>query len=124
MGIAFQLADDVLDVYAETAVFGKTIGGDIKDNKKTYLYLKALENATEEQNAQLKQLFSVPTTDFDLKYKTVRAIFDQLQVRQETEAQVVRYSQLALQDLDNVQVAPEKKESLKALAMKLINRDK
>ena len=124
LGIAFQLADDVLDVYAETAVFGKTIGGDIKDNKKTYLYLKALENATEEQNAQLKQLFSVPTTDFDLKYKTVRAIFDQLQVRQETEAQVVRYSQLALQDLDNVQVAPEKKESLKALAMKLINRDK
>ena len=124
MGIAFQLADDVLDVYAETTVFGKTIGGDIKDNKKTYLYLKALENASDAQKMQLQQLFSEPTTDFESKYNTVRALFDQLQVRQDTEAQVVRYSQLALQDLENVQVAPEKKENLRTLAMKLINRDK
>ncbi len=124
MGIAFQLADDVLDVYAETTVFGKTIGGDIKDNKKTYLYLKALENASDAQKMQLQQLFSEPTTDFESKYNTVRALFDQLQVRQDTEAQVVRYSQLALHDLENVQVAPEKKENLRTLAMKLINRDK
>ena len=124
MGIAFQLADDVLDVYAETTVFGKTIGGDIKDNKKTYLYLKALENASDAQKMQLQQLFSEPTTDFESKYNTIRALFDQLQVRQDTEAQVVRYSQLALQDLENVQVAPEKKENLRTLAMKLINRDK
>lgn len=124
LGIAFQLADDNLDVYADVAAFGKTIGGDIRDNKKTYLYLKALELASEEQKHQLLQLFATPTTDFEQKYKTVRKIFDDLKVKQVTEEQIRHYVDLALQDLASVNVAEEKKETLKSLAIKLIDRQK
>lgn len=124
LGIAFQLADDNLDVYADVAEFGKTIGGDIRDNKKTYLYLKALELASEEQKHQLLQLFATPTTDFEQKYKTVRKIFDDLKVKQVTEEQIRHYVDLALQDLASVNVAEEKKETLKSLAIRLIDRQK
>lgn len=124
LGIAFQLADDNLDVYADVAEFGKTIGGDIRDNKKTYLYLKALELASEEQKHQLLQLFATPTTDFEQKYKTVRKIFDDLKVKQVTEEQIRHYVDLALQDLASVNVAEEKKENLKSLAIRLIDRQK
>lgn len=124
LGIAFQLADDNLDVYADVAAFGKTIGGDIRDNKKTYLYLKALELASAEQKQQLLQLFATPTTDFEHKYKAVRQIFDDLNVKKVTEEQIRHYVDLALQDLDSVKVAETKKENLKSLAIKLIDRQK
>lgn len=124
LGIAFQLADDNLDVYADVAEFGKTIGGDIRDNKKTYLYLKALELASNEQRKQLLQLFATPTTDFEQKYKIVRNIFDDLKVKKVTEEQIRYYVDLALQDLSSVNVSEEKKENLKSLAIKLIDRQK
>ena len=124
LGIAFQLADDNLDVYADVAAFGKTIGGDIRDNKKTYLYLKALELASAEQKQQLCQLFATPTTDFEQKYKTVRKIFDDLNVKKITEEQIRLYVDLALQDLTSVLVSDDKKENLKSLAIKLIDRQK
>ena len=63
LGLAFQLADDVLDVYANSAHFGKKVGGDIKDNKKTFVYLKALELANETQQQDLKALFSTIPAD-------------------------------------------------------------
>lgn len=124
LGIAFQLADDNLDVYADVAAFGKTIGGDIRDNKKTYLYLKALELASAEQKQQLCHLFATPTTDFEQKYKTVRKIFDDLNVKKITEEQIRLYVDLALQDLTSVLVSDDKKENLKSLAIKLIDRQK
>lgn len=124
LGIAFQLADDNLDVYADEATFGKTVGGDIRDNKKTFLYLKALEIATPEQKQQLQQWFSTPTTDFDGKYKAVKQIFDDLDVRKVTDDEVLRYVNKALADLDRVQVSEEKKKALYDLAVKLINREK
>lgn len=124
LGIAFQLADDNLDVYADEATFGKTVGGDIRDNKKTFLYLKALEIATPEQKQQLQQWFSTPTTDFDGKYKAVKQIFDDLGVRKVTDDEVLRYVNKALADLERVQASEEKKNALYDLAVKLINREK
>ena len=124
LGIAFQLADDNLDVYADVATFGKTVGGDIRDNKKTFLYLKALELATPKQKQQLLRWFSTPTTDFDGKYKAVKQIFDDLGVRKETDDEVLRYVNKALADLERVQVSDEKKKALYDLAVKLINREK
>lgn len=124
LGIAFQLADDNLDVYADEATFGKTVGGDIRDNKKTFLYLKALEIATPEQKQQLQQWFSTPTTDFDGKYKAVKQIFDDLGVRKVTDDEVLRYVNKALADLERVQASEEKKKALYDLAVKLINREK
>lgn len=124
LGIAFQLADDNLDVYADEATFGKTVGGDIRDNKKTFLYLKALEIATPEQKQQLQQWFSTPTTDFDGKYRAVKQIFDDLGVRKVTDDEVLRYVNKALADLERVQASEEKKKALYDLAVKLINREK
>lgn len=124
LGIAFQLADDVLDVYAETPVFGKTIGGDIRDNKKTYLYLKALEMANESQHQQLIEWFAHPTTDFDQKFKIVKGIFDELNVKKITEESILKYVDMCLCDLEKVNVAPEKKSVLKNLILQLVDRKK
>lgn len=124
LGIAFQLADDVLDVYASTPAFGKTIGGDIRDNKKTYLYLMALQQANPEQKKTLEDLFAHPTTDFEQKYKIVRGIYDDLNIKSQTDEQVRKYVNLCLQDLDNIQVAEERKTTIKELILKLIDREK
>ena len=124
LGLAFQLEDDMLDVYAETEVFGKKVGGDIRDNKKTYLYLKALELANDEQKNALLQWFSCPTTDFEGKYKAVRQIFDDVKVKQYTEEKVMEYVTLCVADLEKVNVSEDKKEKLKSLALKLVNREK
>lgn len=124
LGLAFQLADDVLDVYATTPAFGKTIGGDIRDNKKTYLYLMALEQASPAQREQLVQLFAVPTTNFEEKYSIVRGIFDDLDIRTQTLDQVRRYAAMSLKDLDRVNLPEEKKQILKELSIKLIDREK
>ena len=124
LGIAFQLADDVLDVYATSTVFGKTIGGDIRDNKKTYLYLKALEDADAEQKKTLEDLFAVPTTDFELKYKIVRGIYDDLKIKEYTENQIKRYLDLAIADLEKVHIAEEKKFAFYDLVNQQVDRKK
>lgn len=124
LGLAFQLADDLLDVYATSPAFGKTIGGDIRDNKKTYLYLKALEDANPEQKRVLEESFAVPTTDFEEKYKTVRGIYDALNIKEQTEEQVQYYSNLALEDLRKVNVDADRKQQLNDLINSLINRNK
>ena len=114
----------MLDVYASTSAFGKTIGGDIRDNKKTYLYLMALQQADAEQKKILEDLFSRPTTDFEQKYKIVRGIYDDLNIKAQTEAQVRKYMDLCLLDLEKVQVADTKKADIKNLVIKLIDREK
>ena len=124
LGIAFQLADDVLDVYATSTAFGKTIGGDIRDNKKTYLYLKALEDADAEQKKTLEDLFAVPTTDFELKYKIVRGIYDDLKIKEYTENQIKRYLDLAIADLEKVHIAEEKKFAFYDLVNQQVDRKK
>lgn len=124
LGLGFQLADDVLDVYGDEATFGKSIGGDIRDNKKTYLYLKALELANPSQKQQLQQLFSTPTINFEEKYQTIRSIFDDLKVKDITESLILEYVDKSMEDLAKVQVPEEKKEALKSLIMKLVNRQK
>lgn len=124
LGLAFQLTDDVLDIYGDEQTFGKAIGGDIRDNKKTYIYLKAIEKASEEQKARLVQLFSVPTTDFESKYATVRAIFDTIGVKAYAEEQIAKYAQMARNELDRVKADPARKQVLNNLVDKLMNRQK
>ena len=75
LGLAFQLQDDYLDCFGNPETFGKQVGGDIIENKKTYLYLKAIEFATSEQKAQLLQLFSNHLEDNDAKIELVKSIF-------------------------------------------------
>lgn len=124
MGIAFQLADDLLDVYADEAVFGKAVGGDIKDNKKTFLYLKALELANETQQQQLKSLFSTTTMDEKEKFQQVKAIFVAVNVKETTEQEIAHYTQLCDEDIQRIHADDSKKQDIIALIRKLQSRKK
>lgn len=103
LGMAFQLQDDVLDCYADVDVFGKMIGGDISDNKKTYLYLYALSVASAEDEAELRRLFQMPKGRDEDKINKVLAIYDKYAVKQEALAHIHKYfmsSETILAELD------------------------
>ena len=124
IGIAFQLKDDILDLYSDTQVFGKMQGGDIKENKKTYLYLTALQDADEQQRESLLHYFSSTDFDFELKLKAVKNIYGELHVKEKTEKAIDQYVECALTCLHTVSVAEEKKQQLRDLANALVKRDK
>lgn len=107
LGLAFQLKDDLLDVYGDTAVFGKPIGGDIRENKKTYLYLRALQDADTDDKKKLLHYFS--STDFDdkEKFEAVTKIYKHLDIQKKTEEKIEEYAQLALAELGKISAGSE-----------------
>lgn len=119
MGIAFQLKDDLLDVFGDSKDFGKQIGGDILKNKKTYLFLKALELATPIQNADLKRHFS--TVEFsEAKVKAVKSIFSDLNLDSLTSDLMKQYHSKAMDNLNSIQ--SENKKPLFEFAEILLSR--
>lgn len=124
IGIAFQLKDDILDLYSDTQVFGKMTGGDIKENKKTYLYLTALQEADTQQRQTLLHYFS--STDFDQnqKIQAVKEIYESLKVKEKTEQAINLYAAKALSSLQAVSVSEDRKNKLYELANTLVSRDK
>ncbi len=81
LGLAFQIQDDLLDIYGDVKIFGKVPGGDILSNKKTFLLVKALEIASHEQHNQLHELFSMKEFDPETKVKKVTEIYNQLKIK-------------------------------------------
>lgn len=124
LGIAFQLADDLLDVYADTEIFGKAIGSDIKDNKKTFVYLKAMELSDKAQANRLQSLFSTSKIDETAKFQEVKAIFDAVNVKQATEEKISLYIDKCFEDIDRIHVDETKKSTVKSLIQQLKNRSK
>ena len=124
IGMAFQLVDDMLDVYADVETFGKEIGGDIQENKKTYLYLFALQNANKIQKAELQHFFSSNKYEKKEKFDAVKTIFDDLRCKDEIEKKVDEYLVLAYQNIEKLSIDEEKKEMLRQLALKLSKRNK
>ena len=124
LGLAFQLQDDLLDAYGDTATFGKQTGQDIRDNKKTYLILKALQLATPVQQAELRALFADTPADSDAKVARVLAIYQQLGIRQCVETAIRHQFDLALQHLDAIRVDDPQKAPLHQLMETLLNRKK
>ena len=124
VGLAFQLMDDLLDVYADTKTFGKEIGGDIQENKKTYLYIMALQKATEPQQKQLKHYFSSNQFPKNEKFNVVKTIFDELQCKEETEKKIEEYLHLAYQNVDDMSLSDKRKKTLKELALNICKRNK
>ena len=125
LGTAFQLADDLLDVYADTEIFGKAIGSDIKDNKKTFVYLKALELSDETQSYRLQSLFSTTNSlDEKTKFQEVKAIFDAVNVKQATEEKISLYIDKCFEDIERIHVDETKKSPVKYLIQQLKNRSK
>ncbi len=124
LGIAFQLQDDLLDVYGEEKVFGKQQGGDIIANKKTYLYLKALELANTEQADELRALYQDTTMEAAEKVKKVVALFDTLGIRQETHRMMTHFFNESLEHLENTAANPQKREGLRQFAQQLYERNR
>lgn len=122
IGIAFQLQDDILDTYGDPKKFGKKVGGDIAQNKKTVLVIKALELATPDIRQQLLQLLSTKPADEKSKIKAVVAIFNQLEVKEQTATLKEFYRAKAHYHLDQVAVATEKKAALRGFADFLVHR--
>lgn len=124
IGMAFQLQDDILDCYSDVAVFGKVTGGDIVENKKTMMYLKALELASPEQRARLTALFSGAPINPQRKIDEVIAIYDDLKVKEEVEQLMADYYHQAFAALEAVNLPEERKTHLRRYAEMLSGRDK
>ena len=125
IGMSFQLQDDILDLYSDVAVFGKRHGGDIADNKKTYLYLKALELASNKDRKRLEQLFTLRMDhDEEEKIEEVQAIYDRLHVKEAVEEVMLDYDRKAFEALAAVNLPEERKKHLKTYAELLSGRKK
>lgn len=124
LGLAFQLQDDLLDVYGEQHKFGKRVGGDILADKKTFLLLTALEQADEWQRQVLQQWQNAGSEEPAAKVTAVTEVYDQLRVREQTEERIGYYSQEAYTHLAQVQAPDERKALLFGLARQLMERDK
>jgi geranylgeranyl diphosphate synthase, type II len=122
LGIAFQLQDDILDVYGNAETFGKQVGGDIIANKKTYLLLKAKQIAHKYQAEALHQWEQATEFDQQEKVKAITEIFDFLEIRKHAEKEMENYYQLALRSLNSIPVADERKQNLLSVAEKLMVR--
>ena len=120
VGLAFQIQDDILDVWGDPKTFGKAVGGDISCNKKTFVYLEAMRRLGDEANT-LESWYSQVLEDNTEKIAAVKAIFEQLRVREACEAVVAQYTQTALEILDTL---PQNTatDQLRQLANKLTTR--
>ncbi|MBS1523018.1 MAG: polyprenyl synthetase family protein [Bacteroidetes bacterium] len=123
LGVAFQLQDDILDVYGDPEKFGKQVGGDIISNKKTYLLLKALELANSAQKTELKQWLSASPSDPKEKVAAVTEIYNQLQIRRYAEEAMQAYADKAFSALDAINQPEGNKQYLRDFADGLMVRE-
>ena len=124
LGIAFQLQDDILDVFGDPEIFGKQAGGDILSNKKTYLKLRALEKASTSQGSELKKWYSSKEFDSVEKVTAVTQLFENLNIREDAEMEMRRHYDIALKSLYNVQGSESHKAVLVHFAKELLVRVK
>lgn len=123
IGIAFQLQDDILDVYGDPEKFGKKVGGDIAANKKTFLLISALEKADAYSKEALLNWLQVNGEDAGEKVKAVTAIYDQLGIRALAETEMENHYRKAIAALESIQVDAALKNSLKGFADQLMVRE-
>lgn len=124
IGLAFQMQDDVLDTFGDSEKFGKKVGGDILNNKKTFLVLKAMELATEEDRENLAAwMRTTKETDEEEKIAAVRTLFRKWQVHELAMKKMDQYQKTAFEHLDQVQAPAAKKQILFDLADQLLVRE-
>jgi geranylgeranyl diphosphate synthase, type II len=122
LGLAFQIQDDLLDIWGDVKIFGKASGGDIVANKKTYPLVKAMEIATGEQLKRLQELFSQKDYDADKKISEVVSICNRLNIKDITEILAYEYINKAFAFLQKVNVGEKRKKEMTNLAISLIGR--
>jgi len=124
VGLAFQLQDDLLDVYGNPAVFGKAIGGDITSNKKTYMLINAVNRADDQQRAALEHWILAKDFDRAEKVTAVTRLYDEIGIRQLCEEKINYYFEQARQTLSQVNVPDDRKQCLSAYMDELLHRNK
>ena len=122
LGLAFQLQDDLLDVYGNPAVFGKNIGGDITSNKKTYMLINAVNRANAAQREQLMKWIEAKEFDRNEKVKAVTELYNEIGIRELCEQKIEEYYQESLVYLAKVNIPEERKAELKAYAADMMKR--
>lgn len=123
-GIGFQLMDDLLDVYGDKKKFGKQVGGDIVSNKKTYLLIKALELANEDQRNRLNKWLAKKEFKAEEKVEAVKEIYAEIGIKELTQLKMNSYYDLAFTLLDKLEAKKEGKESLKTFFTRLMKRER
>lgn len=123
VGIAFQILDDVLDVYADDEKFGKQVGGDIISNKKTFMLLDAFELANEGQTKELNDLLYSKDISNSDKVEQVTALYNTLGVKELAIKEANKHTDIALKHLEELNANPTKKKALKEFALHLLNRE-
>ena len=124
VGLAFQLQDDLLDVYGDPKVFGKAIGGDITSNKKTYMLINAYNRANDEQRKELEHWIGAKEFNRQEKVAAVTRLYDAIGIRQLCEDKINYYFQQASQTLSEVNVPEERKAQLRQYMDELLHRNK
>lgn len=123
MGLAFQLQDDLLDVYADQALFGKKIGGDICCNKKTFLLITAMNLASPELLAEMKAWMEKSDFSAEEKISYFTAVYNKLGVREICEKRIEELFAKCDSYMDRISLPAEKKQNLKAFADSILNRN-
>jgi geranylgeranyl diphosphate synthase type II len=122
LGLAFQLQDDFLDAFGDPETFGKQVGGDIIENKKTYLYLKAREFSSAEKASELEKLFSLQLENNTDKIETAKAIFNESGASKATQDAIEMYTFKAFETLEKMDINAEKKDILRTFGENLMGR--
>ncbi|WP_431132621.1 polyprenyl synthetase family protein [Psychroserpens mesophilus] len=123
LGIAFQLQDDYLDAFGNPETFGKQVGGDIIENKKTFLYLKGLEFSSADDKRQLEHLYSVNPSDPTDKIDAVKQFFISSGSSEATKKEIENYTNKAFSVLNSVKISEEHKNALRAFGNDLMTRN-
>ena len=122
LGVAFQLQDDYLDAFGDPKTFGKQVGGDIIENKKTYLFLKAMELGTLEIQKELKALYGNATENLDQKIVRTLHLFEQSGAADTTKQAIQSYTKAAFDVLETIEMDPNKKQLLRDFGSQLMTR--
>ena len=122
IGLAFQLQDDYLDVYGDSKVFGKKIGGDITSNKKTFMLINAFSHADEAQRQELEKWVNAKSFDREEKNAAVTRLYNEIGIDKMAQDKIAYYFEQSKKYLDAVQVPAERKEELLKYAQRMMKR--
>ncbi|MDO4736756.1 MAG: polyprenyl synthetase family protein, partial [Bacteroidia bacterium] len=124
LGIAFQIQDDLFDTYGQSSVFGKKIGGDILNNKKTWLLVESLKRADTAQKEQMQQIMAMPLEKGDEKIAKMKQMYDSLGIKEAAENTINELYAQAIDKLKDLNLSPNQMEQIEAFSNKLVKRIK
>ena len=124
LGLAFQLQDDMLDVWGDEATFGKAIGGDIMNNKKTFLLINACQRATDDNRIELALWLNTENASRAVKVPAVTAIYERLGLKELSEAEIAKYNDKAMAAVFETSVDEPAKKAFIDLISRLVKRDR